>query len=395
MYKLYTDGSCLNRFALGGIGGYILDEQDNEVLSFSEVIYKQIKLHETQALLCGLKIAKQMGITEIQCYSDDKSLEEKFSLEHQKKQRYYSKHNEYLKEAFELSKSFASFNCTYLPREENKKADTLSRLALVKKREKSILGKAKNPRNKQPYDHLGLKTYNDFNFEQLSKLTQKIKYHFIFTKKKSEDKTQINVHLVSFSTDKDYVVENISNFDYHNDYKDTNAFMIGCINQVLKEHIALKTATLTISGTLVENILSNNLKAYKKQLINLAETIHDYEMVCLYTRPLVKELIINNMKKPNREEMIDITKKENLLEALTIVSDKNYSIENNDIYTISANYYAKNKFENVEKIQKYYFHQIVRLNINAMRKCNEKPDSQKIIEHLKEELKEKNIHLNF
>lgn len=397
MYKLYTDGSCLNRFALGGIGGYILNDENQEVVAFSEVIYTQIKNHETQALLCGLKIARQMGITQIECYSDSKSIEDVFSAKHKKRQNYYSKHNDSLKEAFELSKEFQHFKCIYIPREENKKADKLSHIALVKKRESSILVKHQRAlkKNKQPYEHLGLKTLTEFNHVELSKLTQTIKSHFIFEKKKTEDLIQVHAYLVSFSTDKDYTVEKLNTFNYTEGYKDSNAFMIDCVNHVFKDHNHLKNTTLTISGTLVQNILASHLKGYKKQLTELAETIHQYENVCLYTRPLVKELIANNMKRPDIKDMIDITQKENLIHALEIVTQKDYKIENNDIYTISANYYTQNQFESVEKVEKYYFHQLVRLNINEMKKNNIKPNKEELLENLKEELKNRNIKLNF
>lgn len=397
MYKLYTDGSALVRFALGGIGGYILDSEGNEVVSFSEVIYNQIKNHESQALLCGLKIAKDMGITHIQCYSDAKSLEDVFKPKNEKKQGLYTKHNDSLKEAFEISKEFKFFKCTYIPREENKKADNLSRIALVKKRQASILKKSeKQNKNPQPYIHVGLKTINEFNRIEFSKLSQTIKNHFVFEKKKSKDETNINVYLVSFSTDSDYTVKKLNTFLYTEEFKETNSFMLNCIIQTLKENTALKNVTLSISGTLIGKILTDNIKAYKKQFDELNQVVNQYENVCLYTRPLVRQLIANNMKKPDINTLLDIANKEVLFQALSIVTQKDYNIEENDIYTTTANYYTNNQFQTLENIEKYYFYQLVRLNVNQIKKETQmvKVNKDEIIDNIKEELKQKNIHIS-
>lgn len=79
-YRLYTDGSYRKHLSLAGIGGHLIDENDNVLFKFSEKIpeSESLKHHESIAMLHGLTKALEHGIKELECFSDDINIAKAF-----------------------------------------------------------------------------------------------------------------------------------------------------------------------------------------------------------------------------------------------------------------------------------------------------------------------------
>lgn len=139
-YILHSDGNYFTRAKKAGFGGYIDDPEGTTLVEYTEQI-KDLKYHfcyEILGLIRGLDIAKSMNIKHIIAYGDDKTLMENVAtlskilkntslspseldcLPNNSKIELYI-------EVLELVKSFESFECHYIPREENKYSDSLSR----------------------------------------------------------------------------------------------------------------------------------------------------------------------------------------------------------------------------------------------------------------------------
>lgn len=126
-YKIYSDGCYLSEFDTAGVGGHILHE-GNTVLEFSTNIENKMykELHERYAIKTALELALEMGINheKIEFFSDDMGFMKILSYENKK---YYLAENNLLKEICELLESFDDISFSYIPREQNSRADKLSR----------------------------------------------------------------------------------------------------------------------------------------------------------------------------------------------------------------------------------------------------------------------------
>ncbi|GKE82208.1 reverse transcriptase domain-containing protein, partial [Tanacetum coccineum] len=81
---------------------------------------------EYEALIAGLRIAEQMGIKNLQAHVDSRL------VANQVNGSYIAKESgmvQYLNKVKTIAKSFKEFSIKQIPRSENKKADTLSRIA--------------------------------------------------------------------------------------------------------------------------------------------------------------------------------------------------------------------------------------------------------------------------
>lgn len=139
-YILYSDGNYFTRAKKAGFGGYIHDPEGTTLVEYTEQI-KDTKYHfcyEILGLIRGLDIARSMNIKNLIAYGDDKTLMENISTlskilknsdlsaDQLDSLPNNSKIELYI-EALELIKSFDNFECHYIPREENKYSDSLSR----------------------------------------------------------------------------------------------------------------------------------------------------------------------------------------------------------------------------------------------------------------------------
>src|SRR5690606_24220658 len=132
-YSLYSDGNYFPRAKKSGYGGYIEDSEGITLIEYSE----QIKIakyafnFEILGIIRGLQLAHSMGIKNLTSYCDDKTtmqkLQEVLSLNGQTDHLPHNAKPELYNEVIELTKKFNKINFQYIPREQNKHSDALSR----------------------------------------------------------------------------------------------------------------------------------------------------------------------------------------------------------------------------------------------------------------------------
>lgn len=130
-YELFTDGNSFPRAKRSGFGGYIQNPQGEIIMEFTEQVRERKYSHnfEILGIIRGLKLALQYGITDLVSYCDDKNTTQRlseifeqniFAVSEAQKPELYQK-------VIEISKEFNSISFKYIARENNKKADNLSR----------------------------------------------------------------------------------------------------------------------------------------------------------------------------------------------------------------------------------------------------------------------------
>ena len=85
---------------------------------------------EYEALIAGLKLAKEMGAQRVKCYTDSQLVQGQVSDRFQAKETALLKYYQQVKA---LADDFASFEVHHIPRENNTQADLLSKLASTRK----------------------------------------------------------------------------------------------------------------------------------------------------------------------------------------------------------------------------------------------------------------------
>jgi ribonuclease HI len=133
-YKLFTDGSHLMEFKVAGFGGYLL--KDNEtVFEFSEIIENPAfhTKHETLTLTAALTqcLKENLQNEPIELFSDAQDLMLILNKANKDNRNSYAEKNPLLTEVFSLCDQFTNISFNYIPRNENSKADKLSRKAII------------------------------------------------------------------------------------------------------------------------------------------------------------------------------------------------------------------------------------------------------------------------
>ncbi|GAU41814.1 hypothetical protein TSUD_299800 [Trifolium subterraneum] len=85
---------------------------------------------EYEALIAGMKLAREMEVQELKAQSDSQLVANQVAGEFQTKDPQLAK---YLEKVQEMAKYFTTFELTYVPREQNARADLLAKLASIKK----------------------------------------------------------------------------------------------------------------------------------------------------------------------------------------------------------------------------------------------------------------------
>ncbi|WJX52573.1 hypothetical protein P8452_38672 [Trifolium repens] len=85
---------------------------------------------EYEALIAGMKLAREMEVTDLRAKSDSQLVTNQVSGEYQTKDPQLTK---YLEKVKALKEQFNTFELIYVPREQNSRADLLSKLASTKK----------------------------------------------------------------------------------------------------------------------------------------------------------------------------------------------------------------------------------------------------------------------
>lgn len=133
---LYVDGAADLKAKNAGIGGVILrnDHSKEELVTFSENIGEATNNEaEYKALIRGLEYAAELSGTDILVNSDSELIVNQVNLEYKvKNKRMLSLHQQ----ARLILEKFGSWQVKHIPRDDNRKADTLSKMALVKEQAK-------------------------------------------------------------------------------------------------------------------------------------------------------------------------------------------------------------------------------------------------------------------
>ncbi len=137
-FQLYTDGSHMMEYNKAGIGGYLLSPQGKVVMEFSETIKDDTMLakHEIMALEKGLLEASRMGISNLICYTDLEKMAEILNIRNPTMRAGYVQTNPALERVNILLRRFEKIQFKYIPREQNKRADRLSRQVLLQETDK-------------------------------------------------------------------------------------------------------------------------------------------------------------------------------------------------------------------------------------------------------------------
>lgn len=130
-YHLYSDGNYFPRAKKSGFGGYIEDPTGQVVVEYSEQIKQTQYAHnfELLGIIRGLQIAKDRGIDNIVSHCDDKNTASRL------KEIFEENINKVTPQAkpelydiiIEMAKYFKKIKFEYIPRSQNKYADSLSR----------------------------------------------------------------------------------------------------------------------------------------------------------------------------------------------------------------------------------------------------------------------------
>ncbi|GJR88288.1 reverse transcriptase domain-containing protein [Tanacetum coccineum] len=124
-WALFTDGSsCVD----GSGAGLILTNPEGTEFTYAMRFRFEATNNEVEyeALIAGLRIAKQMGVKNLQAHVDSRL------VANQVNGSYIAKESgmvQYLNKVKALAKNFKEFSIKQIPRSENKKADALSKIA--------------------------------------------------------------------------------------------------------------------------------------------------------------------------------------------------------------------------------------------------------------------------
>ncbi|GKA38003.1 reverse transcriptase domain-containing protein [Tanacetum coccineum] len=126
-WRLYTDGASNNE---GSEDGLILIAPDDVEYSYALRLNFSNSNNdaEYEALLAGLRIAKEMRVKDIHAFVDSKLVASQVEGSYEAKSERMIKYRE---NVLELAGAFNRFRITHIPRAENRKVDALSKLAAV------------------------------------------------------------------------------------------------------------------------------------------------------------------------------------------------------------------------------------------------------------------------
>ncbi|GJX15426.1 reverse transcriptase domain-containing protein [Tanacetum coccineum] len=127
IWKLYTDGASNEHGS--GAGLILIDPKGAEYSYVLRLNFANSNNDaEYEALLAGLRIAAKIKVEKIHAFVDSKLVASQVEGSYEAKGE---KTKKYKEKALEMIYSFNDFQISHIPREDNKKADTLSKLAAV------------------------------------------------------------------------------------------------------------------------------------------------------------------------------------------------------------------------------------------------------------------------
>jgi len=126
---LFTDGGARGNPGRAGIGCVLLDPQSGTVLQeYAEAIGTATNnIAEYQALIAGLKLAKEFRPNHLVCHLDSELVVKQLKGEYRVKMQTFTP---LIEQITELSKEFPTVTFVAIPREHNRHADRLLNAAL-------------------------------------------------------------------------------------------------------------------------------------------------------------------------------------------------------------------------------------------------------------------------
>ena len=126
--RVFTDGAARGNPGPAGAGAVILDEGGRVLARLGRFLGKQTNnVAEYQALLLGLRRARQMGAREVEVRADSqllvRQLDGKYAVKNEVLRRLHE-------EALALLRSFERYELIHIPREQNELADEMSNRAI-------------------------------------------------------------------------------------------------------------------------------------------------------------------------------------------------------------------------------------------------------------------------
>ncbi|GJX32149.1 reverse transcriptase domain-containing protein [Tanacetum coccineum] len=127
IWKLYTDGASNEHRS--GAGLMLIDPEGAEYSYTLRLNFANSNNDaEYEALLAGLRIATKMKVERMHAFVDSKLVANQVEGSYEAKSK---KTKKYKEKVLKIIQSFNNFRISHIPREENRKADALSKLTAV------------------------------------------------------------------------------------------------------------------------------------------------------------------------------------------------------------------------------------------------------------------------
>lgn len=118
---IYTDGGARGNPGPAATGVVITDTAGKTVAAYGEYLGEQTNnFAEYSAMISGLKKAKELGATEVECFLDSELVTKQMNRQYKVKEPTLQK---LFIQAFNLSSAFKKIVFKHIPREKNKEAD--------------------------------------------------------------------------------------------------------------------------------------------------------------------------------------------------------------------------------------------------------------------------------
>lgn len=120
---IYTDGGARGNPGPAAIGVVIKNATGNTLAGYGEYLGRQTNNYaEYSALISGLKKAKELGATEVECVLDSELVTKQMNRQYKVKEPTLQK---LFIQTFNLASAFKKVSFRHVPREKNKEADKL------------------------------------------------------------------------------------------------------------------------------------------------------------------------------------------------------------------------------------------------------------------------------
>jgi ribonuclease HI len=129
-WHIYVDGACSGNPGESGAGMAVFNDEGEELLKGSKYLGRMTNnMAEYEALIYALQEASENGIQHVSVYTDSQLVANQVCGEYRVRNE---KLRPYLQKVLDLIGQFDSFTLKYIPREANRLADKLAKMAAEK-----------------------------------------------------------------------------------------------------------------------------------------------------------------------------------------------------------------------------------------------------------------------